>query len=56
VTLDPSNILYVGLSQFAGLYQVNLQVPANVPNGNQPLVIRVGGMASPATAYITVQA
>src|SRR5581483_770733 len=55
VTLDSSNILYVGLSQFAGLYQVNIQVPAGVPNGNQPLVITVGGVASPSTAYITVQ-
>jgi uncharacterized protein (TIGR03437 family) len=55
VTLDPSDILYVGLSQFAGLYQVNIQVPAGVPNGNQPLVITVGGVASPAGAFITVQ-
>ena len=55
VTLDSSDILYVGLSQFAGLYQVNIQVPAGVPNGNQPLVITVGGIASPANAFITVQ-
>lgn len=54
VTLTPSQILYAGLSQFAGLYQVNIQVP-NVANGNQPLVITVGGVASPATAFITVQ-
>jgi uncharacterized protein (TIGR03437 family) len=55
VTLAPSDILYVGLSQFAGLYQVDIQVPANVPDGNQPLVITVGGVASPAAAFITVQ-
>jgi uncharacterized protein (TIGR03437 family) len=55
VTLSPSEILYVGISQFAGLYQVNLQVPASVPDGNQALVITVGGVASPANAYITVQ-
>ncbi|HTW67660.1 MAG TPA: hypothetical protein VME17_23750 [Bryobacteraceae bacterium] len=54
-TLAASDILYVGVSQFAGLYQVNLQVPANIPSGNQPLVITVGGVASPANAYITVQ-
>ena len=47
VTLDPSDILYVGVSQFAGLYQVNLKVPGNVPDGDQPLVITVGGVASP---------
>jgi uncharacterized protein (TIGR03437 family) len=55
VTLSQSEILYVGVSQFAGLYQVNIQVPAGVPNGNQPLVITVGGVASPADAFITVQ-
>src|ERR1700722_17029541 len=55
VTLAPADILYVGLSQFAGLYQVDIQVPANVPDGNQPLVITVGGVASPSAAFITVQ-
>ena len=55
VTLVQSHILYVGLSQFAGLYQVDIQVPAGVPDGNQPLVITVGGVASPANAFITVQ-
>jgi uncharacterized protein (TIGR03437 family) len=55
VTLGPSDILYVGLSQFAGLYQVNIQVPAGVADGDQPLVITVGGVASPANAFITIQ-
>ncbi len=55
VTLAKSDILYVGLSQFAGLYQVDIQVPAGVPNGSQPLVITVGGVASPADAFVTVQ-
>jgi uncharacterized protein (TIGR03437 family) len=55
VTLSQSDILYVGVSQFAGLYQVNIQVPAGVLDGNQPLVITVGGVASPADAYVTVQ-
>ncbi len=55
VTLSPSQILYVGLSQFAGLYQVNIQVPVNITDGNQPVVITVGGVSSPANAFITVQ-
>jgi uncharacterized protein (TIGR03437 family) len=55
VTLKASDILYVGVSQFAGLYQVNLQVPAGVASGDQPLVITVGGATSPASAFITVQ-
>jgi uncharacterized protein (TIGR03437 family) len=55
VTLAQSDILYVGVSQFAGLYQVNIQVPAGVADGDQPLVITVGGVASPANAFIAVQ-
>jgi uncharacterized protein (TIGR03437 family) len=55
VTLSASDILYVGLSQFAGLYQVNIQVPAGVTDGDQPLAITVGGVASPANAFVTVQ-
>jgi uncharacterized protein (TIGR03437 family) len=54
VTLDPTDILYVGVSQFAGLYQVNLRVPATVPDGDQPLTITVGGISSPSKAFITV--
>jgi uncharacterized protein (TIGR03437 family) len=54
VTFDVAHILYVGLSQFAGLYQVNIQVLGNVPAGDQPFVITIGGASSPATAYITV--
>jgi uncharacterized protein (TIGR03437 family) len=55
VTLDSSDILYVGLSQFAGLYQVNFHLPPNMPNGNQPVVITLGGVSSPTEGYITVQ-
>ncbi len=55
VTLDPSDILYVGVTQDAGLYQVNLKVPGNVPDGDQPLVIAIGGAPSPSDAFITVK-
>ncbi len=56
IMLDPkSEILYVGVSQFAGLYQVNLRVPAGIADGNQPLVITVGGVASSPNAYVTVK-
>lgn len=55
ITLNASDILYVELSQFAGLYQLNIHVPAGVPDGNQPLAITVGGVTSPPSGYITVQ-
>ena len=54
IKLAPSDILYVGVTQNAGLYQVNLRVPANVPNGDQSVVITIGGASSPAGGYITV--
>jgi trimeric autotransporter adhesin len=55
VTLNPSDILYVGVTGFAGLYQLNLRVPSNVANGNQPLVITVGGVASSPNAFLAIQ-
>jgi len=54
--LAPSAILYAGATADAGLYQLNVQVPAGIPSGNQPVVITIGGVPSPASAYITVQA
>ena len=54
VTLASSDALYVGVTQNAGLYQVNLRVPDGVPEGDQALVITVGGVSSPAGAFITV--
>lgn len=52
----PSNIEYAGVAPCcAGLYQVNFTVPPGTPSGNQPLVITVGGAASPPNAYLTVR-
>lgn len=55
VPLDPANILYAGVTQNAGLYQLNVRVPAGVPNGNQAVVITIAGVASPSGAYIAIQ-
>jgi uncharacterized protein (TIGR03437 family) len=55
VKLTAAEILYVGVTQNAGLYQVNLKVPEQVPDGNQPLVITIGGVASPPGGFITVK-
>jgi uncharacterized protein (TIGR03437 family) len=56
VTLAASDILYVGVSQNAGLYQLNIRVPAGVANGDQSLVISIGGVSSPVSGIITVLA
>jgi uncharacterized protein (TIGR03437 family) len=55
VKLAASDILYVGVTQNAGLYQVNLRVPAKVPDGDQPVVITISGQSSPAGGFITVK-
>jgi len=40
----PAQMLYAGLAPgFVGLYQINIQVPDNVPSGNTSLVISMGG-------------
>ncbi|MEX2262557.1 MAG: IPT/TIG domain-containing protein [Bryobacteraceae bacterium] len=52
VTLDgvSLNVLYAGLTpNFAGLYQVNFQIPANARTGNLNLVVRQDGVESITT-------
>lgn len=47
VPVDPGLILYAGVAPgFAGLYQVNLQLPANLPP-NPEIRLSVGGVLSP---------
>ncbi len=54
--LPAANILYTGVTPNSpGLYQLNIQIPADAPSGDLPLVITIGGIASPAGAYLTVQ-
>lgn len=55
VKLAATDILYVGVTENAGLYQVNLRVPEGLPDGDQSLVIAVGGVKSPAGGFITVK-
>ncbi len=38
-----------------GLNQLNIQLAANTPSGAQPVILTVGGVASPSTATIYVQ-
>ena len=48
-------ILYAGLSpSYAGLYQINFSVPPGLLAGNQPLVLTVNGVSSPAGAFLAV--
>lgn len=40
---------------FAGLYQLAVQIPANAPDGDLPVVATVGGAQSPAGVVISVK-
>jgi len=48
VTLPAGNLLYAGVTQDAGVYQVNIQLPASVSAGNHIVILNVGGVATPA--------
>jgi uncharacterized protein (TIGR03437 family) len=39
----------------AGLYQITVQVPNGLADGDQPVAIQVNGVQSPAGVFITVQ-
>jgi uncharacterized protein (TIGR03437 family) len=47
------NPLFAGLIS-AGLYQINVQVPASAAGGDLPVVATIGGVSTPS-AFITVQ-
>ncbi len=54
---QPATVQYAGSAPgiFYGVMQVNVQVPATTPSGNQTLVINVGGVNSQASVTIAVQ-
>jgi uncharacterized protein (TIGR03437 family) len=54
VTLDPSDILYVGAAPSQLISQLNIRIPAGTPAGNLPLQIQIGGISSPPAAFLAV--
>lgn len=54
--LPPANVLYAGATPSSpGLYQVNLLLPDDTPDGDLSLVVEVAGIQSPAAAFLTVK-
>jgi uncharacterized protein (TIGR03437 family) len=54
--LGPSDVLYAGAAPgFAGLYQINIRIPANAPSGNLPVSLSVDGVSTPAGGFLLVQ-
>ena len=53
--LSADHILYTGVSPgTAGLYQLNIQIPDDVADGNYPLTLTFSGFSTPA-GYLQVQ-
>jgi uncharacterized protein (TIGR03437 family) len=56
VTLRAQDVLYAGVTPgSAGLYQVNLRIPEGTPDGEQPVVIKVGSASSPTGPYLLIR-
>ena len=57
VTVPASGVLYGGLSpgSISGLYQFNVQVPASLADGNQPVVIAISGQTTQSGTTVAVK-
>lgn len=53
---QPAEVLYSGNAPglVEGVLQVNLRLNPNTPAGDQPVVLTIGGNASPATATVSI--
>jgi uncharacterized protein (TIGR03437 family) len=40
---------------YAGLYQVAVQIPTSLADGDYPIIATISGAQSPATTFITIQ-
>jgi len=49
-----ANVVFAGLNA-SGLYQLNVVVPAGLPDGDAAVVATVGGYNSPSGAFITIK-
>jgi uncharacterized protein (TIGR03437 family) len=56
ITLTPADVLYAGVSPgIAGLYQLNIRVPQNAPDGDLPLTLTLGSFKTPSLGFLTVR-
>lgn len=49
-----AKVVFAGLSA-TGLYQLNVTLPATLPDGDVPVVVQTGAASSPAGALITIK-
>jgi uncharacterized protein (TIGR03437 family) len=50
----PATVHYAGMT-YPGLYQVNIQAPLGLPEGDLPLVLTIGGYSTQADAVLPFQ-
>ena len=56
VAIPQDNIAFAGLAPgFAGLYQMNVIMPAGLPSGDQALKVTLGSQTSPDGVTIRIQ-
>ena len=56
IAVSSADVLYAGVApQYAGLYQLNLRLSKDTPDGDQPVVLTIGGVASPAVGFVKIQ-
>ncbi len=56
IDLDPNQILYAGVSPGTpGLYQLNIQIPKPLADGDYPIVLTLGGFSTPTGGFVTVK-
>jgi len=56
VALAATEVLYAGAAPgYTGLYQINIRIPASVPDGDLRVALMVNGISTAAGAYLTVQ-
>jgi uncharacterized protein (TIGR03437 family) len=57
VTLGGTAVPVLGavLSSYAAVYQIAIQIPASMPDGNYPIVATINGVQSPASFSLSVQ-
>lgn len=57
ITVPPADILYAGLSpqSISGLYQLNVKLPALVPDGDAAITLAVGGAQSASGTTIPIK-
>jgi uncharacterized protein (TIGR03437 family) len=54
--LTPDQILYAGISPNSpGLYQLNIQVPPDIADGDYPIGLQLGAYSTPSGPYLSVR-